>query len=96
MKFESATNSQVNGTCLQGYVETTYAKLVEVFGEPQGASDKTTAEWFVQFGDGTIATIYDWKVHESPMDKYSWHIGGFNKQAVYLVQKALEVTAIIA
>lgn len=96
MKFESATNRQANGTSLQGYVETTYNQLFELFGEPQGAGDKTSAEWILEFADGTIATIYDWKTNKTPMGKYSWHVGGFNKQAVFLVQQTLQGFNIIA
>ena len=46
IQFKNAPTDSINGTCLQGYIETTYDELVSVFGEPttfQG--DKITAEW---------------------------------------------------
>lgn len=78
-------NADINGTCLQGYVETTYARIVEVFGEPTSGGDKTTAEWDITFDDGTVATIYDWKEYSTPKGYYDWHIGGHSKWAVELV-----------
>lgn len=80
MKFTNGAN--VNGTCLQGYVQAYYHQLVEVFGEPEGGGDKTTVEWCLEFEDGTVATIYDWKEYDTPMGLYSWHIGGESNLAV--------------
>jgi hypothetical protein len=80
MKFTNEADA--NGTSLQGYVQAYYHQLVEVFGEPEGGGDKTTVEWCLQFEDGTVATIYDWKEYETPMGLYHWHIGGRNNLAV--------------
>jgi hypothetical protein len=78
MKFTKDANS--NGTSLQGSIVTTYAELVQVFGQPDygpdADMDKTTCEWALQFEDGTIATIYDWKTRGTPYGQYDWHIGG--------------------
>ena len=77
------TNSETVGTSLQGTIATTYDRLVEIFGEPNGSPcEKSTVEWRLRFPDGTIATIYDWKLNNTPKDLYDWHIGGFNKKAV--------------
>lgn len=86
MKF--IKNASVNGTSLQGYTNTTYDKLVKVFGEPDfGPEDekygKVTCEWRLEFLDGTVATIYDWKTYDgTPMGEYDWHIGGRSNLAV--------------
>jgi len=80
MKFTN--DADVNGTHLQGYVQAYYHQLVEVFGEPEGGGDKTTAEWALEFEDGTVATIYDWKEYDTPLGLYSWHIGGLSQRAV--------------
>jgi predicted dehydrogenase len=81
----------LNGTSLQGYVRTTYAQLVELFGPGIGAGDKTTAEWILEFDDGTVATIYDWKELETPTDVYNWHVGGKRgAMVVAMVQDALD------
>ena len=42
----------------------------------------------LEFADGTVATIYDWKEYETPMGLYSWHIGGMSKKAVDRVTQA--------
>ena len=95
MKFTQATWTEANGTHLQGYIRATYAELVERFGQPEGGGDKTTVEWCLAFEDGTIATIYDWKLDETPTDMYNWHIGGKNKTAVWFVAQALKQGATV-
>jgi hypothetical protein len=84
--FENNPKVSINGTCLQGYIETTYDELVKVFGNPtELEGDKVTVEWILQFSDGTVASIYDWKLSETPMGTYRWHIGGKSQRAVDLV-----------
>jgi hypothetical protein len=95
MKFTQADWDVVNGTSLQGYVQATYAQLVERFGQPEGGGDKTTVEWMLKFEDGTVATIYDWKVDETPTYMYNWHIGGKNKTAVTRVTQSLKQGATV-
>jgi len=81
MKFSK--DAYADGTSLQGYVTAYYHELVEVFGEPDLTNgDKVTAEWCLEFEDGTVATIYDWKEYETPMGSYRWHIGGKDGMAV--------------
>jgi len=77
---------EMTGTSLKGYIETTYEQLESVLGEPvygpnDTDADKITCEWVITFQDGTVATVYDWKVGETPMDLYSWHIGGNNNKS---------------
>ena len=83
------TEASAGGTSLQGYIKTNYTNLVEVFGEPRyRGGDKTTAEWNLEFevgGDYVTATIYDWKLDETPFVEYDWHIGGFSTQAPHIV-----------
>ena len=49
MKFFNVTrevDQTLTGSSLQGYIKTTYADLVEKFGEPEKYDlDKSTAEW---------------------------------------------------
>ena len=87
MKFTTEANA--NGTSLQGYIRAYYHQLVEVFGEPEAGGDKTTVEWCLEFEDGTVATIYDWKEYQTPMGLHQWHIGGENNDAVEAVNEAL-------
>lgn len=99
MKFEMVDGSNANGTCLQGYVDVSYARLVKVFGKPNCKGDeyKTDAEWCVKFEDGTIATIYnykDGKNYNGPSGTPTknirdWHVGGESKRSVELVLELL-------
>ena len=92
IQFENAPTDSINGTCLQGYIETTYDELVNVFGKPTTLEgDKVTVEWTIKFSDGTIATIYDWKQPETPMEYYPWHIGGHTQRAVDYVNDCVPV-----
>lgn len=94
MRYQKTNSIKANGTHLQGYVESTFDEIVEVFGKPNDGPDayyldKTTCEWVIEFEDGTVATIYDWKMCETPYNKYYWHIGGFNEKATELIQKVV-------
>ena len=92
IQFENAPRGAVNGTWLQGYVETTYDELVSVFGNPtELQGDKVTVEWIIQFSDGTVASIYDWKLQKTPMQVYRWHIGGRSHDAVTRVNDCMLV-----
>ena len=99
ISFENNDAIYVNGTSLKGFVKTTYADLVEKFGEPTrffATGDKTTVEWNLEFkvdedGDTEYitATIYDWKKCTTPMGEYEWHVGGYNMDALYVIEKSL-------
>lgn len=83
--------NKMNGSCNQGMVETTYDKLVELFGEPERTDcGKTQVEWDIEWSDGTITTIYDWKWYDTePEEVPEWSIGGFNYKAALYVQELL-------
>lgn len=94
MKFNQVSFSRVSGTHLQGYIEANFDDLVKVFGEPAyGDGSKVFNEWSLMFEDNTVATIYDWKESDAFVSvatpNYMWHIGGFTKDAVDRVNKAL-------
>lgn len=84
-----------DGTQLMGYVDASYDKLVETFGEPNvyesGESDgKTQANWALLFSGEVVATIYDWKKYGQPVQSITkWNVGGNSLLAVQLVQQAL-------
>lgn len=84
-------------TWLQGHVDTSYAHLVEVFGEPEEGDDyKTDAEWTLMTPAG-IATVYNYKDGKNyngsagtPTEKITdWHIGGQVSEVVNYVKEAL-------
>lgn len=94
MKFTK--DALVNGTSFKGYVTASYSELVEKFGNPDfgpndRGGDKVTCEWALEFEDGTIATIYDWKEYDTPMGEHNWHVGGRDYQAV---ERVLEVMGV--
>ena len=83
MKF--TTDANINGTSLKGYLVASYDELVKAFGQPVFGGDKVNVVWELQYEDGTVATIYDWKEPAVPMGRYAWHIGGKSQAAVDLV-----------
>jgi len=85
MKFQLTTAQAANGTSLQGYITTTYQRLIEIFGTPEYGGDKTTVTWCIEFADGTVATIYDWKETTTPIDLHQWHVGGHTRKALWHV-----------
>lgn len=93
------TNIGVDGTSYQGNVAASYGLLCILFGQPFGGDEeKVDAEWVIEFEDGTIATIYNWKnglnylgVSGQPTTQISaWHIGGYGKRAPELIHQLIE------
>ena len=99
MEHKKAPIDSVCGTSLQGYIYATYADLVAAFGEPHTNGDgyKVDAEWILQFADGTIATIYNYKDGKNYMGDdgeavesiTDWHVGGTSDRARHRVADAL-------
>ncbi len=105
-KFRTLTDNEAcnytNGTCLQGYVDISYARLVELLGEPScGDGYKVDAEWVILFGSGAVATIYNYKDGVNYNGKNGtaveqlrdWHIGGNSAAVVSKVGTLLGVRA---
>lgn len=90
-------NVIINGTSLQGYIRADYDQLVKVFGKPvigpDADEDKITCEWQLEYEDGTVATIYDYKLRSTPYHMYEWHIGGYNTEVVHRVHKTFSEAA---
>ena len=91
MKFVTGNNVDTEGTCLQGYVDVTYERLVAKLGKPRRYArvmcdgenlEKVQVEWAIKFEDGKVATIYDWKDHRKPEQIGRWHIGGRDKHVL--------------
>ena len=82
-KVEKADEGELEGTCLQGYIDASYDYLLEMFGEHEGASGdgKVQAEWMLKI-NGVVVTIYDWKYYDTPVERVKkWNIGGHGKEA---------------
>lgn len=89
-----------DGSCLQGETTATFRELCDLFGAPgEGDGYKVDARWVIRFGDGTVATIYNWKdgvnycgEDGTPVVNITdWHIGGFNRKALDLVQIVIDL-----
>ena len=102
MKFITHNDEQINtnGTHLQGYITVDYNKLCDLLGKSQNFDGyKSDWEWDIEFADGTVATIYNWK--NGPNYGYEgvtadtikeWNVGGFNQQALKNVKEILSLT----
>jgi len=104
MKYITHNQSEIDleGTSLQGYLTATYNELVAAFGRvaPQFDDYKSDAEWDIQFEDGTVAAIYNWKngvnycgpEHGTPVqDITDWNVGARNPAAVGMIEEVLAV-----
>jgi len=79
-------------TSLQGYLVSSYADLVKVFGQPQctetSGDGKVDIEWELKIEDKEFettrnVTIYNWKDYDGGYaamsnSQYEWHIGGMS------------------
>lgn len=94
---EQDPSLSIEGTCLQGYAMTEYYRVLEVFGRPKdGDGYKTDVEWVIQFEDGLIATIYNWKNGPAYLGGMAevkhideWNIGGHSRDAADRVRALL-------
>jgi len=94
---------EADGSFFQGEIEVSYMKLRDKLGKPTTADEhKVDAEWIIEFGDGTIGTIYNWKNGHNYLgteegscieDITDWHIGGKEKKVVSMIQNLLSKTA---
>lgn len=101
MKFVTHNQSKINvsGTHLQGHIDIEYSVLKKIFGKPQSDEGyKTDAEWYIQFEDGTVATIYNWKNGKNYLGREGtaktkithWNVGGNSKEVVEKIQDILK------
>ncbi len=100
MNFKTHNDKRINcgGTSLVGKINVSYGKLKKTFGKPTESDGyKSDAEWEVEFENGVVATIYNWKNGKNylgssgtPKTKITqWHIGGHTEEAVKLVKQVL-------
>ena len=98
MKYQITTDtSRANGTSLRGCVKANLETLIKKLGEPirdHSGDGKVTCEWILDFGDETVATIYDWKMKETPTETYNWHIGGKGINVVEKVGSVLDLPTV--
>ena len=87
IRYINDMRTDSTGTSGKGGFVCKYEMLVKVLGEPIKESSldfKTQAEWNIEYKDGTITTIYDWKQGKGylgdegiePEDVVEWNVGG--------------------
>lgn len=90
IRYINDMRTDSSGTSGKGGFVCKYETLVKVLGEPLKGSDdfKTQAEWNIEYKDGTITTIYDWKQGKGYLgdeegieseDVIEWNVGGNEK-----------------
>jgi len=88
----------VSGTFKVGNLDCPYSDLVACFGQPMDGDEyKTDAEWWIQFDDGEIATIYNYKNGHNylgddgcdTVDIDEWSIGGKHPEVVPRIMEIL-------
>lgn len=100
MNFKTHNQKKINTCCtgLVGYVDVDYKTLVKKFGKPHGSDGyKSDAEWEIEFEDGKVATIYNYKDGKNycgrdgmPKTKITnWHIGGNDNVVAGRIQEIL-------
>ena len=108
--FKFVTHNHVKdihtaGTSLMGHLERVdFYRLIEVFGRPHKADEyKSDAGWDIEFDDGLVATIYNWKNGYNYnkdaddgdrglqlTDMTHWNVGGKDRQVVDRLMSMLE------
>tara|TARA_Y100001963_G_scaffold135231_1_gene196642 strand:+ start:350 stop:739 length:390 start_codon:yes stop_codon:yes gene_type:complete len=95
----------VMGTSLMGYLkDIDFYRLIEVFGRPHDADGyKSDAGWDIEFDDGEVATIYNWKnglnyvgaigKHHGMQltDMTEWNVGGRDDKVVDRLMSMLDI-----
>jgi|TARA_R110000851_G_scaffold24434_5_gene70585 hypothetical protein len=99
--YESFNKS---GSCRKGEITTTYDILNNLLGKPSYTDadpyEKVSCEWVlnVKVEDGEKSddwsyeqvSIYAWKYGRIPTEECQWNIGGFNYEAVEIVESIIE------
>jgi len=86
-KINSINKANPCGTCLQGYLTASYDEIVKKYGKPIKGIDLLLVEWIIEWEDGVVGTIYNWKNGKNYLGEYvleienikEWNIGGNNK-----------------
>jgi hypothetical protein len=65
--------------------------LVELFGKPETTPDtKVNVNWTIEFDEGSVASIYDWKTGIEPELNFIWNVGGFDHKVMGLLRDKLK------
>ena len=95
--FKTGNYRNSGGTSRQGELDGYHRDDIEkVFGPPvydePSPDGKVQMEWVIEFPDGTVATIYDYKQYDVATEDIDyWSIGGHKPLAAYYVKKAMGI-----
>ena len=84
MNFQTHNDIDIDvfQTHLLDKINTTYSRLVDVFGQPHEGSSMNDVCWDIKFPDGVVATIYNWRNKDGVSEDFNnitqWNVGGFN------------------
>ena len=99
----------VDGTSLVGHLEDIdFYRMIDMFGRPGRDNHddyKCDAQWDIEFDDGLVATIYNWKNGLNYNDKIDksgdhglqltdmthWNVGGTDRKVVDRLMSMLEI-----
>ena len=98
--------NKIVGTHFFGSIKgVSYEELTELFGTPiareylpwsdETDNKDTRYQWLIEFEDGLLATIYDWKVDYSKVSVHDqqmvWHIGGHDSRVMDRIYKIVNL-----
>ena len=82
---------KTTGTSFRGDIRLDYYDILSRLGKPRDGDEyKIDVAWEIEFDDGTVATLYNWKNGRNycgedglkPCQIDEWNIGGFKSDAV--------------
>ncbi len=100
LKKEVVINKMCGSHFLGAFDSVKLEELHEKFGSPMIYSDeegdyKVKYQWCIEFEDGLIATIYDWKVDYSQKcvmtQPIEWHVGGHDPRVMDRIYKLTRI-----
>ena len=104
MDFKTHNDIEISASGgLLDYVDVSYDKLLRTFGAPHDGDEyKVDAEWDIQFEDGRVATIYNYKNGKNYLGRqgksveniYEWHIGGNDKSVIKDIKEIINNSSI--
>lgn len=89
MNFRKATEAEAAKTTFEGYVNSTYAQLLDLFGEPviNDPKSRVKAEWNIVFDDKTIVSIYDYMESSMPTWPYEYRVAATHARGLKYIQQ---------
>ena len=89
-------NKMVGTHFFGSFENVSFEELVELFGNPITTEDNDIRfQWLIEFEDGLLATIYDWKVDYSQKcvmtQPIEWHVGGHDPRVMDRIYKLTRI-----